>query len=272
VVGPRRVTIIGCGWLGTRLGDRLRRGGTEVHATTTCDEKLEVLRFLGFTPHRVELGRGDGLAAALEGSEAAVVCAAPGRGGSYEEVYGRGMEDLARRMEESGVPRLLYTGSTGVYAQEDGSWVDEDSPADPAAERGRLLLRAEEMLRGIGGVATTVLRLAGLWGPGRDPADWAARWAGTERRDGESWLNLIHGEDVVRVLEDLLAREHRGVLCLADGRPHRRRELFEVVRSVRGLDPVRWVPGGGRGRRISGRRALALTGLALRHPRYVPSA
>src|SRR5437588_65093 len=80
---------------------------------------------------------------------------------SYREVYGNGAANLIASFPRA---RLIFTSSTSVYAQRDGSWVSEESPAEPLTERGKILRQAENNVLDHGGV---VLRLAGIYGPGR---------------------------------------------------------------------------------------------------------
>jgi nucleoside-diphosphate-sugar epimerase len=60
--------------------------------------------------------------------------------------------------------RLIFASSTSVYAQQDGSWVNEESRAEPPTERGKILREAEDTVLDHGGL---VLRVAGIYGPGR---------------------------------------------------------------------------------------------------------
>lgn len=94
---------------------------------------------------------------------AIVHCASSNRGGpdAYRAVYLRGAENLLAAFP--GRP-LFFTSSTSVYPQTDGSLVDENSPAEPGRETSRILRQAEDLVLAGGG---TVLRLSGIYGPGR---------------------------------------------------------------------------------------------------------
>ncbi|MFV1964122.1 MAG: NAD-dependent epimerase/dehydratase family protein, partial [Pirellulaceae bacterium] len=124
--------------------------------------------------------------------------------------------------------RLIHISSTGVYGQRDDEWVDEDSPCNPRRKGGLACLAAERTL-----VAhplshrSIILRLAGIYGPHRIPRlrDLRAGKPVAVPRDG--YLNLIHVNDVVRVI---LAAERRAkppcVYAVADGRPVMRRDFY----------------------------------------------
>lgn len=267
------VTILGCGYVGRALAARLAHepGVSRVIATTTTPGRVADLERLGLEPVLVTLGEGRGLGDAIGEARVVYFTAAPGSSGDYSAVYRDGTRQLLRAAEGTAVRRILYTSSTAVYVQDDGSWVDETAETAPTTERGRILLDAEStLLDGAAalGVSATVLRLAGIHGPGRGPQNVAARLAGTRRTDGESYLNLIHRDVVVEALLRLRATDHQGVLNLADGRPRTRRAYYDTLLARQGLPPVRWEPpveGGpaGRGRRIDSRRIQELLGIDL---------
>jgi nucleoside-diphosphate-sugar epimerase len=176
------------------------------------------------------------------------------------------------------VRRVIFISSTGVYAERNGGWIDEDSPSEPMSESGRALLAAEKVLaghrladRGI------VLRLAGLYGPGRLPRR-------AELASGESLavpagqhLNLIHVEDAASAV---LAAEERAhpprTYVIADGHPVDRREYLAEMARQFGLPPPCFrdpMPGEaatrrGGDKRISNRRMIEELQVTLRFPTY----
>ncbi|HEX4641584.1 MAG TPA: hypothetical protein VH252_09365, partial [Chthoniobacterales bacterium] len=115
---------------------------------------------------------------------------------------------------------LLFTSSTSVYAQSDGSVVDETSLAEPRHARGQILRETEELVLGAGGIVT---RLAGIHGPGR--SFFLTRFlegASSDRPD--RLINQVHRDDIVSAL--LLLAERRGEL---------RGEVFNVA----GDEPIK---------------------------------
>ncbi len=131
-----------------------------------------------------------------------------GRADPRQDVQLEGLRHVLHALPDT-IGRILYVGSTGVYGDARGAWIDEESPCRPTREAGRVLLAAEDLLRRhpLGGRAI-VLRLAGMYGPGRLPrmADLLAGKPLTMPETG--WLNLIHVDDAVRVV---LAAEKRAV-------------------------------------------------------------
>jgi len=202
-----KLLLIGYGYLGQAVTREFRARGWDV------------------TP--VALSGGDGCLACdvadpvavsfLPRADAIVHCAASGRGGAaaYQRVYVDGCRNLAGQFP--GVP-LVFTSSTSVYAQTDGSWVTEASPAMPERETGRLLLDAERIVLGAGG---WVARLAGIYGPGRSVIlkKFLAGEAVIED-DGGRFLNQIHRDDAARAIYHLVTSgEGGGVFNVSDSQP-----------------------------------------------------
>lgn len=190
----------------------------------------------------VSLSGGDGSLACDVGDPAAVRelagqvapdfivhCAASGRGGAdaYQRVYVDGCRNLAAAFP--GVP-LLFTSSTSVYAQTDGSWVDEDSETNPGRETGRLLLEAERIALAAGG---TVARLAGIYGPGRSVI--LKRFLTGEaviEDDGRRYLNQIHRDDAARAIHHLAATPLAGVFNVCDSTPLGQKDCHEALAAM----------------------------------------
>ena len=145
-----------------------------------------------------------------------VHCAASGRGGaeSYQHVYVDGCRNLTEHFP--GVP-LLFTSSTSVYAQTDGSVVTEESAAIPDRETGALLLDAEKIGIAAGGI---VARLSGIYGPGRSVI--LKKFLSGEaviEEDGRRFLNQIHRDDAARAIHHLATIGASGVFNVSDSTP-----------------------------------------------------
>lgn len=275
------VLIIGCGYVGAALGKALVEAGHEVVGTTTTPERLGELQRLGMKSERVEIHDVDRLHALMAHCRAVYLTIAPRqRGQDYRDVYLTGVRNLVAAAEGTPVTRLIYTSSTRVYGQDDGSWVDESSPTEPRDENGRILLEAERaLLDGAsrlrsatgGDVYATVGRLSGIYGPGRDVSVRVRGLAGTQRSDGDVYVNLVHRDDIVKSLCHLLDVHHHGVLNLSDDRPTLRREMYDRILAEAGLPPIVWRTEGqtsSRGKRVSNAKIKSLLDLTLRHPTH----
>jgi nucleoside-diphosphate-sugar epimerase len=158
-----------------------------------------------------------------------VHCAASGRGGAeaYQHVYVNGCRNLTERFP--GVP-LLFTSSTSVYAQTDGSVVTEESPAIPERETGRLLLEAETITTAAGGI---VARLSGIYGPGRSVIlkKFLSGVAVIED-DGRRFLNQIHRDDAARAILHLATTRAGGVFNVSDSTPLTQLGCYQALSGI----------------------------------------
>ncbi len=275
------VLIVGCGAVGTRLGARLAERGARVFGLRREPSGLEAH---GIEPVAGDVTDADGLRRAVRSlPKLTVVCntVAAGRGGDYRAIYVGGARHLLDALADRPPERLIHASSTGVYGQTDGSWVDETSPTDPVGASGRVLLETERLLLG-SGIPTVVLRLAGLYGPGRS--------AQSSFRDGrariygpDAWTNRIHLDDAANAMAHLTDHGEPGELfCGSDGDPLTRAEVARRNASRFGvpLPPVatadEWaalspatrdrLTGN---RRVSNRKLLE-TGFRLEHPTFSP--
>lgn len=257
---PPPLLIAGCGYLGQALARMALEQGREVLGLCQRDESARALRKEGIPARAASLTDAAALmelAREWPVKTAVVHCAASGRGGgsdAYRAVYLDGMRNLRAAFPASS--RVLFTSSTSVYAQTDGSVVDEDSPAEPDRETGRVLCAAEDETLTAGG---TAVRLAGLYGPGRSVLlrNFLAGESVIDVRteppatpDGR-WVNQIHRDDAARALLLLLDCEAaRGqVFNAADSTPMLQRTIYSELarRFSRPLPPVA-APDGGRKR------------------------
>jgi nucleoside-diphosphate-sugar epimerase len=214
-----KLLLIGSGYLGQEIG--------------------RVFQFHGWEVIPVSLSGGDGSLACdvgdaeavrnLPSADTIIHCAASGRGG--EEAYRRVYVDGCRNLTETfhGVP-LLFTSSTSVYAQTDGSVVTEESPAIPERETGRLLLEAENLTLAAGGI---VARLAGIYGPARSVI--LKKFLSGEamiEEDGRRFLNQIHRNDAARAIFHLVTSGASGVFNISDSTPLSQIECYQALSRI----------------------------------------
>ncbi len=153
-----------------------------------------------------------------------VHCASSGGGDAdaYRAVYRDG---LANALAAFAPGRVIFTGSTSVYDQRDGGWVDETSPAEPIRETGKILLEAEAIALGAGGC---VARLGGIYGPGRSMfLKKIQEGSAVLEEGGGRHINLIHRDDAARALLALAdPRVPGGIYNVVDDTPSTQRVLY----------------------------------------------
>ena len=259
----QRLVIFGCGYVGSALAGAARAAGAQVTALTRNPERAATLRADGIADVVVGdlLGPDwqDRLPAA---PEHVVNCVSAGGRGtdSYHGTYVEGMRSILAWAAAGSRPvgTLLYTGSTGVYPQSGGdARVDELSPTESGDERGETLLQAENELRAAaaGVERWFILRLAGIYGPGRQTLLDQLRTGAAELPGPVSHrMNLAHRDDIVAAILACLtapAAVRNEVYNVCDGSPAPK---LEVVRWLCGQlgRPVPVFTGGGSDRRRGG--------------------
>lgn len=216
----KHLLLIGHGYLGAEVARRFRSDGWRVTCASLHGGKGVVA---------CDVADRDAVAR-LPVPDAIVHCAASGRGGveAYQKVYVDGCRHLAGVFP--GVP-MLFTSSSSVYGQTDGSLVTETSRAEPDRETGRLLLAAENVILQSGGF---VARLSGIYGPGRSVI--LRKFLSGEaviEEDGRRWLNQIHRDDAASAIHHLLScRVVPGIYNVSDSEPLSQRECYESMARV----------------------------------------
>lgn len=215
-----RTLIAGCGFVGTRLALDL---ATDGHSVWGLRREPDVLP-QPIRPVRADLTRPETLAALPPELDLVFFTAAPDRhdDDGYRSVYVDGLRNLIAALAAQGQRprRLLFTSSTAVYDQNDGSWVDEDSPCEPRHFAGRRLLEAERLVLSAPFPAI-VVRLAGIYGPGRGQLVAGVRNGTAACPDGPPvYTNRIHRDDCAGVLRHLATvPDPRPVYLAADHEP-----------------------------------------------------
>ena len=199
-----RILIAGCGYVGQATADLFHAAGWDVEGWTASQKSSAALSAKPYPICQVDISNGDQVAKRPGSFDAVVHCASSRGGGveSYQQIYLNGARNLLDRFVGT---KLLFTSSTSVYAQRDGSWVTEESETKPARETGRVLLETEKVLLGRNG---TVARLAGIYGPGRS-ALLSKFLAGTAMIDPENdrFVNQVHRDDIASALFLLVSGE-----------------------------------------------------------------
>jgi nucleoside-diphosphate-sugar epimerase len=192
--------IVGCGYVGLPLGAELVCQGHEVFGLRRSAAAENELEAAGIKPLVADITRPETLAQLPRGFDWVVNCVAAGGGvENYRRVYLEGTRNLLEWLAFAPPEKFVHTGSTGVYAQYDGSVVTEESSADPVAETAKILRKTENVLLAAArkNFPAVILRVAGIYGPGR--GHWFKQFLRGEARiegDGSRFLNMIHRDDV----------------------------------------------------------------------------
>lgn len=260
-----RRLVIGCGYLGERVARVWRAVGDEVYATTRGARVAELSR-AGLRPLTLDVTRGVAVGALPVVDT--IVFAVGRSGATMSDVHVTGLRQVLDALPASTV-RVIYVSSTGVYAQDAGEWVDEESVCEPVREGGRACLAGERLLfaheRGRDAI---VLRLAGLYGAGRVPRERDVAAGRSMAGSSDAYLNLIHVEDAARAVVTAAASGTvtRRTYNVSDGHPPTRGDYMALVAGRLGLTRPRFEGGPGRGKRVRNDRVVHELGLRLTYP------
>jgi nucleoside-diphosphate-sugar epimerase len=218
--------VIGCGYLGAELLRELMRTGWKATGITLSESSASTLRREGLEVVAADLRASD-LRVLTENNPSVMIhCASSGKGGAagYREIF---FETTRRLINETSFEHLIFTSSTSVYAQTDGSMVTETAPAEPERETGRILRETEELVLARDG---TVLRLGGLYGTGRCvPLQRLLSGEAVIEGNGERMINSIHRDDAVSALCLAAAHRWQGIFNVVDDVPVTQLEWFQWV-------------------------------------------
>ncbi|KIQ71137.1 SDR family oxidoreductase [Wenxinia marina] len=227
--------VFGHGYSATALSRRLVPLGWQIFGTTRSADKAPELEAIGVTP--IVWPGGDVLPA-LAAADHLLASAAPDADG--DPVLAALAPEIA-----TAAPRLRWAGylsTTGVYGDQGGGWVDEETPPAPSTTRGRQRVAAEAEWAALG-LPLHVFRLAGIYGPGRGP--FAKVREGTARRivkQGQVF-SRIHVDDIAQVLEASIARPDPGrVYNVCDDDPAPPQEVIAEAARLLGLPVPPAVP------------------------------
>ena len=232
-----RVLIVGCGFVGLPLGRELARQGHQVYGLRRSVNADGELKAAGITPLHADITKPGTLSSLPCNFEWVANCAASGGGGvdDYRRLYLDGTRNLIDWLGGSPPQKYVYTSSTSVYGQDDGSVVAESSPTTPPTETGHVLIETENLLQAAAtrNIPAVILRVAGIYGPGR--GYWFKQFlkdAAQIEGHGERFLNMIHRDDVVGCI----------IAALENGKPG---EIYNAVddEPVSQLDCFTWLAG-----------------------------
>ena len=259
------LVIFGAGYVGGEVARQAVARGLRVTALTRNAEKARALADAGVAVIVDDLAADTWHARLTDGADFVLNCVSSGGGGpaGYRHSYVEGMKSVLAWASRVPVGTLVYTSSTSVYPQDGGARVDEDASVDASRAEGSPLVEAEDTLLGwSGGARRFVLRLAGIYGPGRHYlVDQLRDGSGEVAGRGDHRLNLIHRDDIAGAIQaafDAPADVAGGVFNVADDGAATKAEVAAFLAAKLGLPAPRFTgePAQGR-RRVTPDRVIA---------------
>jgi nucleoside-diphosphate-sugar epimerase len=273
------LVIFGIGYSGLAIARELSASGAIVTGTTRKERRFAEIRAAGAKP---ELYAGEGFSAALAAKLAEathiVVSIAPDHGGDpLLADFAAGLKSACPKLEWVG-----YLSTVGVYGDHDGGWVDEETACRPVSRRSMARVEAETAWADLcarDGVPLAILRLSGIYGPGKNALANLA--AGTARRlvkPGQVF-NRIHVEDIAGATALLAGKRAGGIFNVTDDEPAPPQDVVAFAATLMGVEPPPETDFStadlspmarsfyGENKRVSNAKIRAL-GYAFRHPDY----
>lgn len=209
----KKISILGCGWLGLPLAKALIEKGAQINGSTTTPEKLVALANAGIQPFLIDVpltlnndsAEGKIFSAAMQdflsGSEILIIDIPPKlRGGAItalEKTFVNKIAILIPFIEKSTIEKVIFVSSTSIFG-EDQKTVTTTTNPKPDTESGKQLLAAEQLLQSNINFKITAVRFGGLIGSDRQPATFLA---GKENiANPNAPVNLIHQEDCIGII------------------------------------------------------------------------
>lgn len=200
-----KVLLAGCGDIGQRTGARLTPNyqcfGLRRHPQNLPDTISPIVGNMADTQGLEEI--------LSTGFDVVVVTLTPDQftEQAYRQSYLAGATALATAIGNIELkPKLvIWVSSTSVYGNNQGDWVDEASPTNPASFSGKLLLEAEQQIQSLPS-AHSIVRFSGIYGPGRTRMLSQIKAGVGRPAKPEQWSNRIHSEDCAGVLAHLIER------------------------------------------------------------------
>uniref|UniRef100_UPI00404B9A74 NAD(P)H-binding protein n=1 Tax=Flavobacterium sp. TaxID=239 RepID=UPI00404B9A74 len=221
-----KIAILGCGWLGLPLAKHLISKNHVVKGSTTSKEKLADLEKVGIQPFEIILA-SDVIIGAIESflSEATVLVVAipPGLRKNPDSDFVSKMGKLISFVEKSAVENVLLVSSTSVF-EDDNQTISATTIPNGKSENAQQLIAVEALFQKNNHFKTTVLRFGGLINEDRHPIRFLA--GRTEIVNPEAPINLIHLEDCIEIMTQILEKQFWNQSLNAVGNEHPTRKAY----------------------------------------------
>ncbi len=239
------VAIIGCGYIGAKVAENWQQQmNFIVTATTTTPERVPQLQAVAQAVVIQQGNDSEGLKSLLKNQDAVLLSVGAKGANVYEETYLGTAQTLVSALKQTpSVQQLIYTSSCSVYGEQNGALVDEETPLAPINPNAKILCDTEQVLLSASSenLRVCILRLGGIYGPGRELVKIYSRLAGTTRAgSGLEPANWIHLDDIVGAIE--FARRHclQGIYNLVDDDQLTNGEVANRVCETHNLPQVSW--------------------------------
>lgn len=219
------VSILGCGWLGKPLAVSLLAKGFSVKGSTTSLEKLKTLQSVHIKPFLVDVFSDENYSDFLS-SDILIIAI------TSKDI--EAFKSFIKQIENSTVSKIIFISSTSVYPSLNKEMTEEDETISSP------LFQIEELFRNNKSFKTTIIRFAGLFGEGRKPGNWFKN--GREIPHPEGFVNMIHQEDCISIIEEVIKQNSWNTTFNACSNHHpTRREFYTNAKLKLGFEVPKFI-------------------------------
>jgi len=206
----KSVLIAGCGYVGLALCRHLSKEKYFVQGLRRSLEARDEIKAAGGTAVIADLTKPVTLTD-LPAVDHVISCQAPnGDGSNYQQTYLEGTQNLIAALAKKPPKKLIWISSTSIYGQRSNEWVDETTEPNPQTDNAKILLETEAAVLKAP-FPSIILRLGGIYGPGRDRLSLLQN--GKVTTDDPGYMNHIHVEDIARLISFLFEKGEAGEGC-----------------------------------------------------------
>lgn len=231
----QRIIIAGCGYTGSRIARLWREQGADVTCLVRTPQKALDYQALGFRASAASFDDRDSITLP-DMSGSILYYLIPPPGGGISDTRARNFIEVLKK--GSPPAKLIYMGATSVYSESSGGTVAEESPTEPGSAMGKRRLDAERAFQEYGrtvGVATIVLRVSGIYGPGRLPLTQISHGQPLLREEESGPSNRIHADDLADICLAAADRGEAGdIFNVSDGHPSSMTSYFNACADLLG--------------------------------------
>lgn len=234
---------MGAGYVGMALLKHLQNASKQpLWVTTTQADKASLLSQYAQHVLVLDPAQEGALETALGDCDGMIILVAPKNNQTYAETYLGAVKRVLHALKHRDRPfHIIYTSSTSVYEGVDAELALEEVSVDPHAEQGKILVEAEKLVLSQPGAC--VLRLGGIFGPGRELSKRARHFSGKEvPGTGKEPTNHIHVDDIVEAICFAFEHKLKGIYNLVNDDHPMRESLYADLCYSLGLAPPTWRP------------------------------
>ncbi len=213
----QEISILGCGWLGLPLASKFASEGYVVHGSTTSISKFDTLKSESITPYLIDISNlGDKISGFLN-SEILIIAITSKNINDFKK--------LLKFIETSQIKKVLFVSSTSIY-ENLNQIVTEESPT-----KNSQLHQIEKLFIENKKIKTTIVRFGGLFGYNRKPGNFLPNHKKME--DPEGFVNLIHRDDCIKIIEQLISKNIWNTILNACADSHPKRRDFYTKENIK---------------------------------------